>query len=149
MTRSSACSSPLLTIALAVLGSCRSGATSLEDELATRLAALGTTRFEGTDQERTERLKRLVERSRVFGMTAQPDAHGTVAVVLGDRAAVKLDVDSSPIPEDEPVGMAIFSGQTYKAELVVHETYRGHAMGRIMLKKLEPQVGDRASCRVP
>jgi hypothetical protein len=88
-----------------------------------------------------------------------PDAHGVVALRVGQRLAVRLDDDCAPI--DGLASMAIYTNHGYKGELLVLEVFQGYALGWITIEKAmlnhgmfsEPgdaiQPGDRAACKTP
>ena len=82
-------------------------------------------------------------------MNAQPDAHGTVVLVMGDRVAVRLDVDSASFTGW--ASMAIYDEQGYKGELLVMDVFQDHALGWVIVgpRRNAIQAGDRAGCRTP
>lgn len=93
-------------------------------ELRERLASL-------TERVTPEDALRAVASGAGHERLRGPDSSGCVRARADDWIAVRLD-PGSPEPRQWD-GMALFRGDTYLGELVVHEVWRGHALGRSLL----------------
>ncbi len=118
------------------------------------LAGAGCVASKPSIQAVAERLKQFPDWPLCQSMS---DAHGVVALRIGQRLAVRFDDDSPPT--NGPASMAIYTGQSYKGEFLVIEEFRGFALGWITIERaaanhligVRPedaiQVGDRAACK--
>ena len=82
--------------------------------------------------------------------TLQPDIHGCIVDVMGNRALVRLDADSERAPRDRRCSLAIISANSYVGELLIVGSCDDHVLGKVYyLAKGAVCAGDRVSCRTP
>lgn len=115
-------------------------------------------------EELADRLRTLPERPRLAnGDVSQEvldatngaggtllDPIGDVVLVSGDRIAVRLSTGSQHVPDDRVRFMAVYSEDGYLGEMLIVETFQGHALGRRFGRwRRQVEVGNRAACMAP
>jgi hypothetical protein len=92
----------------------------------------------------------LVARWPLCESSLQPDIHGCIVDVMGNRALVRLDADSERAPRNRRCSMAIISANCYVGELFIVGSCDDHVLGKVYyLAQGAVCAGDRVSCRTP